>query len=606
MEQPKVRQQILRIFFLAALLPILVFGIFAVFQVRRQMTEHYRSQVKAEGLRINSILFDITTSLYTSSESILDAKKCMELFSTTSLSETDLQYWNDINDALDTFHKNTAAITTLCIYTNNPHVPDSDFIRTLSSYDEEPWFQSLKNGWCTWTYLVSTPDCNTDNLSLIRRIGVPSHTYSAYLVIRLDDNYLRNRMEQTDYRILTTVDNGPCFYATDRSLLQSRMTFPEDFDGGFYQYLGPLSSSGQKVLANIQTFRPYKTDNLFFIQVTDPDAYQNINRITVLYTVLIAVAAIIPTVVILAFSSYFSRRVTTLKTAMHQASLGDYNIIDSFHGDDELKETFEDLKATVQMIHDKEARFYETSINEQKLINRQQQMEFSMLASQINPHFLYNTLETIRMQALAGGNRDVAASIKLLGKSMRYVLENTGTSSVTLTKELDYIRTYLSIQRLRFGDRVNADIRVSPGLDTDTCRLLPLLLQPIVENAIIHGLEGITENGLITISIEPDKEDLLITIADNGSGMDEETLSDLKEHIRHRPSEQTDSIGLYNINKRIHLFYGSQYHMDITSAPGEGTTVTLTLPYTLPASFAEKSTGGTAAQTGKELSSNGK
>lgn len=125
---------------------------------------------------------------------------------------------------------------------------------------------------------------------------------------------------------------------------------------------------------------------------------------------------------------------------MHRASLGDYNIIEQFRGDDELSDTFKDLKLTVDAIHDKEAQFYEARIREQQLVNRQQQMEFEMLASQINPHFLYNTLETIRMQALSCGNRNVATSIKLLGKSMRYVLDNTGTSFTTLTKELEYIK----------------------------------------------------------------------------------------------------------------------------------------------------------------------
>ena len=134
-------------------------------------------------------------------------------------------------------------------------------------------------------------------------------------------------------------------------------------------------------------------------------------------------------------------------------NLTNYNIIELIPRLSQLSDTFKDLKLTVDAIHDKEAQFYEARIREQQLVNRQQQMEFEMLASQINPHFLYNTLETIRMQALSCGNRNVATSIKLLGKSMRYVLDNTGTSFTTLTKELEYIKTYLSIQQLRFGER---------------------------------------------------------------------------------------------------------------------------------------------------------
>lgn len=140
---------------------------------------------------------------------------------------------------------------------------------------------------------------------------------------------------------------------------------------------------------------------------------------------------------------------------MHKASTEDYDIIPTFRGQDELSEAFADLQTMVQMIKEKDAKMYEAKINEKELLNEQQVMEFKMLANQINPHFLYNTLESIRMKAFTAGDREVATAIKLLGKSMRYVLENTGTVFTTLDKELNYIETYIMIQRLRFGERVN-------------------------------------------------------------------------------------------------------------------------------------------------------
>ena len=213
--------------------------------------------------------------------------------------------------------------------------------------------------------------------------------------------------------------------------------------------------------------------------------------------------------------------------------------------------------------------------------NERRKSEMDALQSQINPHFLYNTLETIRMQALSCGNRNVATSIKLLGKSMRYVLDNTGTSFTTLTKELEYIKTYLSIQQLRFGDRVNYTLQVDEDLDTNSCKILPLLLQPVVENAILHGLESKTEDGMITIQIASADATLLITIKDNGQGMTNEELDALRDRIRNHPSSDTHSIGLYNINQRISLFYGEGYYMEIDSAIGAGTTVRLKIPKTI-------------------------
>jgi two-component system sensor histidine kinase YesM len=222
---------------------------------------------------------------------------------------------------------------------------------------------------------------------------------------------------------------------------------------------------------------------------------------------------------------------------------------------------------------------YESRINAQRLQNAQQRMEMDVLASQINPHFLYNTLETIRMKAFKAGDRDVATAIKLLGKSMRYVLENTGTSSTVLKNELEYIETYLQIQKLRFSDRVNYKILIEEGLNTEEIEILPLLIQPIVENSIIHGLEEVEENGQIRIEVDTGNNEFLrIKIEDNGCGMDPEQLEALRDKINTPHLNPSRNIGVYNINQRIRLCYGATYGIAIESEVAKGTRVILTLP----------------------------
>lgn len=222
---------------------------------------------------------------------------------------------------------------------------------------------------------------------------------------------------------------------------------------------------------------------------------------------------------------------------------------------------------------------YQALLKEQQLLNEQQVMEMKMLAGQINPHFLYNTLESIRMKSLTSGNREVANAIKLLGKSMRYVLENTGTSLVTLKKELDYVETYLQIQKIRFGDRVNYRIEVIGTLDLEKYLILPLLLQPVVENAIVHGLEQVSENGRIDICVDvPEKEMLQISVSDNGCGMSGEELEILRIRMAQKTLDKTASIGLCNTNQRIRLYYGESYGMTIESTQGKGTRIRLKIP----------------------------
>jgi len=247
--------------------------------------------------------------------------------------------------------------------------------------------------------------------------------------------------------------------------------------------------------------------------------------------------------------------------------------------DEELTEAFEDLLVMVKNIQAMEAAQYEAEIKEQNILNEQQKMEFKMLASQINPHFLYNTLETIRMKAFTAGDKEVATAIKLLGKSMRYVLENTGTTDTTLQAELDHIIIYLKIQQLRFGDRVNYETHIREGMNLEEYRVLPLLLQPIVENAIVHGLEAKEKDGKVRFSIYTMDDVVYVDVSDNGCGMDEEMLRTVMTKVQdYTKKRRKSSIGLYNINRRIKLNYGEQYGLDIQSTPGEGTTVRVTFP----------------------------
>lgn len=579
-----VKSQLLRIFLFAGILPLLIIGIFSLVNVKNQMTSRYESLIQADGLRVNSVLYDITTTVYSSSDTIINSNRCLDLFAAKNATTQIHTRLETLDRALENYFQNTASVCRIHIYTNNPNIPKSSYISYQPDLNRTEWRKKLGNNWSTWaslqryTAVVKQP---YKELTLIRRIGVASSEYQAFLVIGLDRNTLKNRLEQSDNETIICLDGESIVYATDQKLIGEKMKFPDNFSGYIYRYTTTRTVQNKEVLTNYVTLQSYKSNNLFYVCTTDTDALSCINHTIMVFLALMVLALVVPLGLILYFSNYFSNRIRILKSAMHRASLGDYNIIENFRGDDELSDTFRDLKLTVDAIHDKEAQFYEAKIREQQLVNRQQQMEFAMLASQINPHFLYNTLETIRMQALSCGNRSVATSIKLLGKSMRYVLDNTGTSFTSLTKELDHIKTYLSIQQLRFGDRANYSLSVDPALDTDACIILPLLLQPIVENAILHGLETKTEDGLITITVASTGPNLEITIKDNGQGMTEEELATLRDRIKNHPATDTHSIGLYNINQRISLFYGEGYYMKIDSAIGAGTTVTLLIPKTI-------------------------
>ena len=211
-----------------------------------------------------------------------------------------------------------------------------------------------------------------------------------------------------------------------------------------------------------------------------------------------------------------------------------------------------------------------------RLTIQQKDAEFKMLASQINPHFLYNTLETIRMQARVSGQPEIEELAKMLAKIMRRNIQATD-SLQSLKSELQLVEYYLKIQDYRFHDRIHYEILVKEQTGTEELKIMPLLIQPFVENAYVHGLEAKENGGMIRIQAE-ERSHLWITVEDNGCGMDEAKLKEVRHTLDDFETLDRTHIGICNVNQRIRLKYGGNYGVTIESAAGKGTIVTIKLP----------------------------
>ena len=214
-------------------------------------------------------------------------------------------------------------------------------------------------------------------------------------------------------------------------------------------------------------------------------------------------------------------------------------------------------------------------VQKEKLNARQKEVEFKMLASQINPHFLYNTLETIRMKAIVNKQSEIAELTLMLAKIMRRNIQ-VGEQLVTLESELKLVEYYLKIQFYRFGDRIQSEIIVDDNVDKD-CLIMPLIIQPLVENAFVHGLESMDMEGKLTIQVSCDS-DMLITVEDNGSGISKDKLLEIMNSLNDFEKLDRTHIGISNVNQRIKLQYGENYGLTIASKEGEGTKITLKIP----------------------------
>ncbi len=211
----------------------------------------------------------------------------------------------------------------------------------------------------------------------------------------------------------------------------------------------------------------------------------------------------------------------------------------------------------------------------------EREAELHALQNQINPHFLYNTLESINMLALTHGDRDISRMVTSLGRLLRMTISTTGVL-IPLRDELTYVNHYLTVQRMRYGDRIAMDVEVDDAL---LDYLLPkLTLQPLVENALYHGLEPRRGQGRIAVRGRPDGPDLLLTVEDDGVGITAGALAALHATLEHAPPRASGhrSIGLANVHQRLKLYCGPAYGLAVESAPDRGTRVTVRVPRTLP------------------------
>lgn len=582
----KLRKQLNIIYSLGFLIPMACIGTFLVFNTSRLLSQYHEDLSEANNYRVRTILLEITNQIYTLSEDIVLDSDLQELLAGSYKDEESFKSKASRYDELNGYMEIYSEVNDIAIYVDNPAIYDYEHIkRTDKEIEQSDWYRkAINQSSVSWEAIQHKDryDNTYYNLCLIRKIHLIGSDSSAVLQISVDENYLKSQLNSGDYEILTYVDNGGIFFCSDRLWYEKSNLIHIDYDENYYHYLGQITVEDKKYLTSVTTLKLYQTDNRIYICNMDKSAYKNIYKIIGLCLLIIVTATIIPFLLIRFFTVHFSNRVDTLRAAMHKASNEEYDVPAMLMGDDEISQAFADLQRMVVKIKDKDARMYEARINAQRLQNAQQRMEMDVLASQINPHFLYNTLEMIRMKAFKAGDRDVATAIKLLGKSMRYVLENTGTSSTTLKNELDYIETYLQIQKLRFTDRINYTIVLEEKLNTQEIEILPLLIQPIVENTIAHGLEEADGDGQIRIEVYTKKKEILhIEISDNGCGMSSEKLMALREKIDTPHLNISRNIGLYNINQRIRLCYGPEYGIMIDSEAGEGTKVSLILPLKL-------------------------
>ena len=281
--------------------------------------------------------------------------------------------------------------------------------------------------------------------------------------------------------------------------------------------------------------------------------------------------AIVLVIVALLFSRFMARSITLpiqkLRDSMKKVQEGDFSVsdvvVDSRNEIGSLTKSFDVMTHRIQEL-------MEQNVHEQE---EKRKSELKALQSQINPHFLYNTLDSIIWMAEGKKNEEVVLMTASLARLLRQSISNED-EVVPIANEVEYARGYLTIQKMRYKDKLEFQIDVDPSILY--IPLIKLVLQPIIENAIYHGLKYKESKGLLIVKGFMKDGNAVLQVIDDGVGMDEETLSHIYD--KHKVNYHSNGVGVYNVQKRLKLYYGDDYGITYESEKGKGTTATITIP----------------------------
>lgn len=392
----------------------------------------------------------------------------------------------------------------------------------------------------------------------------------ATIVMTLDESILKELCENKEDASIRT---GINFIIDEKNHI---MTYPDSFFAGVVLDPGQnmeefvhLTGQLENREIRLSTYTDSKTNWVYYnacdleemlMEITD-------NQRT---SVLVAVAGIGAAALMMGYTiRLIGSSVRTIISGIQQVEQGNLNARVQLECSDELGQIAENLNSMTARVSDLVEEVTEVT-------DKQKNAEIRALEAQINPHFLYNTLDSINWLAISRGEDEISEMIRNLGVILRYSV-NRSNVPVTIDQVADWMEKYVSLQQMRFDHAFDFQLYVQ-----DECRQLrikKLLLQPFLENSLIHGFKGIEEGGMlhVDITLSEDGSYLCIIIEDNGHGMDRELVmqyNDRKQAVR----DSDEGIGLHNVFSRIDMYYGEKATWNISSIREMGTIITLRFP----------------------------
>lgn len=559
---------------LISLIPVAILGIYCYKETNNLLIEREQSVLK-NTLQQESQKFRSQLEQY---ESIMDYcyynEDIVQALKHSHYTNCDMFIiYNDVFIPLFSTMKSLhTGIEDIIIYTDVAIYPKPGILQPLSEIEDLPWYQEVYIHYApSWVF-----SAENESLTLVRQLYGVANNHTAILAIQLD-------YESTFSSLSTLFDRSYGILLTDETSTPIYQYQTEDISDSWIhsllesETLPSPSISGSEFVHENTKYITEKASNIYneyTLYLCRPRDTITEPLQVILRSIIIVVFACLVSVIVLSkvFSGIITRPIKMLSEKMHQVERGNYEITLNYNASDEigyLIKTFQSMVTKIDLL-----------INENLLSKiRTQELEIRALQSHISPHFLYNSLSLINSRAILNGQQEIAKMAQLLSSFYRTAL-NKGRNLITVRDEFENVRSYINIHLLMHPGAFDVVYKIDEDMLPIT--MINFLLQPLVENAIMHGIERRDTDILGHLEIQGQKsgDTLVFQITDNGPGIPEDMLSRILD-------KDTNGYGIKNVHNRIQLIYGTSYGLNYQSQLGVGTTVTLTIPSQLPESFQE-------------------
>ncbi|MFD2611149.1 sensor histidine kinase [Paenibacillus gansuensis] len=579
----KLRTKLFVSFIFVVFVPVLIVGLFLTVQLREMALGNAEEQTAADIQRVKVRTSELLNVAYDSAYRLANDSRLERIVNRKYETVYDVveayRSYPDFKELLRLYKE----ISGIRFYMDNPTMLNNwEFLQPDKQIMDAPWYRSAQYtspGIVGWDYIKDERDGKM-YLSLVQKVSFYKEQTSGVLVININMALLNSILKQETFDTMIVDDNGKIIASNragwngstlddigmDRRVIsETEGIFRSDVDGQASQML-------------IEPLIPKSSYNsLRIVSVLSiGSAVKDANRINRLALTVVSAGLIIAILLIYAVSTILSKRMLKLSKHINKVATGNLEGALEIDGKDEIAQLSRQFNAMVQSIQSLMTEVQESNRKNMILESKQNEIKLKMMASQINPHFLFNTLESIRMKAHLKGEREISQIVGLLGKLMRKNLE-AGRRKTALSDELTIVRCYLEIQKFRYEDRLHYKLEIDP--EAECAGIPPLIIQPLVENAVIHGLEGKEEGGTVTISVQAEGDRVHVSVADDGTGMGREQLDKLRGTLDAAEEEEQARIGLRNVHTRLKLSYAGNPGLDYDSIPGKGTKVRFTIPW---------------------------